>query len=78
MSRTEYACQCKNQYNDITYGAEYNTYEEALNSVNHYRDLIRNNGEEDTHRCIEVVRYQVGDDDEMIDGTEKVLKTYSI
>lgn len=78
MSRIEYACEYKDQHNGIIYGIVYNTYEEALNSVNYYRDLIQNNGEEDTHGCIEVVRYQVNDDDEIIDGTEKILKTYSI
>ena len=48
MSRIEYACEYKDQHNGIIYGIVYNTYEEALNGVNYYRDLIQNNDEKNT------------------------------
>ena len=78
MDNLQYTCRCIDQYGDITYEAEFNTYSEALNQVDYYRDLIRCNGEEDSHSCIEVVRYRIDEDEEIIDGSEKVLKTYGI
>jgi hypothetical protein len=78
MNKIQYACQCKNKDNDITYEAECDTYEEALNKVDYYRDLIRCNGEKSIHCCIEVIKFKVDDDDECIDNSEEVLKTYYV
>lgn len=78
MSKIQYACQCIDQYGDITYEAEFDTYEEALNKVDYYRNLLINNNEENIHSCIEVVKYRIDEDEEVIDGSEQVLKTYCI
>lgn len=78
MPKTEYACQCYDNYHDVTYGAEFDTLSEAEAQVEKYRELIRVNGEQSQHSCIEVVKYQVDDDDEVIDGTEKTIKRFNI
>lgn len=76
MSQTEYSINCFNNYHDITYGTECNTYEEAVNKVDYYRELIRTNGEEDMHSVIEISRDTIDDEGEII--SSKLLKTYSI
>lgn len=77
--KTEYSCNCINNENDITYGSEFDTLEEALKQVNHYKELISNNGEKDIHSHIEVVKYQVDEDTgDTIDGTWKVLRKFAI
>lgn len=72
----EYTCQCFNRDNDITYGIECDTYEEAKNKVDHYRKLIADNGEVDQHSHIEVSKDIVNSEGDVLD--HKVLNIYSI
>jgi len=72
----DYSCDCINNDGDITYGAEFDTFDEAVKYVNHYRKLISNNGEEDQHSHIEVSQNRLDEDDNII--SHKVLKVFDI
>lgn len=76
MSKIEYSCACFNRENDITYEASYDTHSEALNQVDRYRQLLRNNGETDEHSRIEVMKVWLDDDDEEI--KHQVLNTFGV
>lgn len=76
MSKIEYCCTCFNRDNDVTYEAQCETQQEAIDKVNYFRDLIKTNGETDEHSRIEVRKSFLDEDDEEIDS--KVLKKYSI
>jgi len=70
----DYSCDCINREGDITYGSEFDTLEEALKQVNHYKELISNNGEEDEHSHIEVSKNTIDEEGNII--SHKVIKTF--
>ena len=74
--KVDYSCDCINNDGDITYGAEFDTYDEAVKYVDHYRELIQNNGEENEHSHIQICKNILDVNDDII--SSKVLKTYNI
>lgn len=72
----DYSCDCINNDGDITYGIECDTFDEAVKYVDHYRELIQNNGEEKQHSHIEIAKNILDKNDDII--SHKVLKTYNI
>lgn len=72
----DYACECINKEGDVTYGAEFDTIDEAIKQVDHYRELIKNNGEEDEHSHIEISKETVDEEGNIL--SHKVIKTYNI
>ena len=61
----EYATQCINNDGDITYEGVRSTLQDARTLVEHYRELIRDNGEEDSHNYINIVKQVCGSDGEV-------------
>ena len=74
--QTQYVCNCYNNYNDITYGIECDTLDEAMKYVSHYRKLINDNGEEDQHSHIEVAKETVDEEGNIL--SHKSIKSFSI
>lgn len=72
--KVEYSCNCINNDGDITYGAEFDTMDEAIKYVDHYKELISNNGEEDIHSHIEVCKDIVDEDGNIL--SHKVIKMF--
>ena len=72
----EYTCSVLNRDSDIMYSASEESLEAARKRINYYRELVRNNGEEDIVNYIEITKDRLDEDGEII--SSKVIETHSI
>lgn len=72
----EYTCSVLNRDSDITYSASEKDLESARKRVDYYRQLVRDNGEEDIMSYIEITKDKLDDDDEII--SSQVIETHHI
>lgn len=72
----EYTCSVLNRDSDIIYSASEKDLESARKRVDYYRQLVRDNGEEDMMSYIEITKDKLDDDDEII--SSQVIETHHI